>query len=70
MQREAFEAARGYVKPGGRILYATCSILDAENKDQTALFGRDKNLIPEGTLKLLPGAQSDGFFATMFRTVG
>jgi 16S rRNA (cytosine967-C5)-methyltransferase len=31
-------AAKGYVRPGGRLVYATCSILCEENEDQVASF--------------------------------
>jgi 16S rRNA (cytosine967-C5)-methyltransferase len=37
-QRAVFELARGLVKPGGRLLYVTCSVLAEENTDQVAWF--------------------------------
>lgn len=37
-QQETLEAATRYVKPGGRIVYVTCSVLKAENEDQVAAF--------------------------------
>ena len=36
-QRILISAAR-LVKPGGRLIYATCSLLDAENREQVAAF--------------------------------
>jgi 16S rRNA (cytosine967-C5)-methyltransferase len=37
-QRAALEAAARYVKPGGRIVYVTCSVLKAENEDRVGEF--------------------------------
>lgn len=37
-QSELLAAAVRYVKPGGRLIYATCSILPDENTDQIASF--------------------------------
>jgi 16S rRNA (cytosine967-C5)-methyltransferase len=37
-QQRILEAAAGLVKPGGRLVYATCSILSEENEAVTAAF--------------------------------
>ena len=37
-QMEALENAIRYVKPGGRLIYVTCSLLKAENEDRIAAF--------------------------------
>lgn len=37
-QARVLDAAARFVKPGGRLVYATCSILDAENRDQIEAF--------------------------------
>ena len=37
-QAEVLALARGLVKPGGRLVYVTCSILAEENEDQVAAF--------------------------------
>ncbi len=37
-QREILQAASTYVKPGGRLLYATCSFLMEEDEDRVAEF--------------------------------
>jgi 16S rRNA (cytosine967-C5)-methyltransferase len=39
-QQEALDAAAQYVKPGGRLIYITCSILPDENADQIKAFRR------------------------------
>jgi 16S rRNA (cytosine967-C5)-methyltransferase len=37
-QNEILERAAGYVKPGGHLVYITCSLLKAENEDRVAAF--------------------------------
>ena len=37
-QREVLGLARSLVKPGGRLVYVTCSVLPDENSDQVAAF--------------------------------
>lgn len=37
-QRRALERAAGLVAPGGRLVYATCSVLPSENAEQVAWF--------------------------------
>ncbi len=37
-QAETLESAARFVKPGGRIVYITCSLLKAENEDRVAAF--------------------------------
>jgi 16S rRNA (cytosine967-C5)-methyltransferase len=37
-QAEILESAVAYVKPGGRLIYVTCSILPDENEDQVTAF--------------------------------
>ena len=38
LQRRILESAERLVKPGGRLIYATCSMLGAENEEQIAWF--------------------------------
>ena len=40
-QKELLAGAVRYVKPGGRIVYVTCSLLPAEDTDQVAAFVRE-----------------------------
>lgn len=37
-QHAILDAAKAYVKPGGRLVYVTCSVFDAENHDQIDAF--------------------------------
>lgn len=56
------------VKPGGMLIYATCSLLRAENDEVAAQFAKaHPGFEASDTLRLLPGLpgepQGDGFFA-------
>jgi 16S rRNA (cytosine967-C5)-methyltransferase len=37
-QSESLESAARFVRPGGRLVYVTCSLLKAENEDRVAVF--------------------------------
>jgi len=37
-QTESLENAARFIKPGGRLVYVTCSVLKAENEDRVAAF--------------------------------
>jgi 16S rRNA (cytosine967-C5)-methyltransferase len=61
-QRRLLKALWPLVKPGGRILYATCSVFKAEGEDQMTRFVKDH---PDAVLQpnlghLLPGAAASG----------
>jgi 16S rRNA (cytosine967-C5)-methyltransferase len=72
--------AAAYVKPGGRLVYVTCSLLAEENEDRVAAFVQDSGykarpldlegvrpfVTQDGFLRLTPRtAGTDGFFAAM-----
>lgn len=70
-QKELLEALWPMLRPGGRLVYATCSVLPAENKEQVEAFvQRHADAIalptaPDGATswQRLPGEQDgDGFF--------
>ncbi|MGE5153429.1 MAG: 16S rRNA (cytosine(967)-C(5))-methyltransferase RsmB [Bdellovibrio bacteriovorus] len=75
LQGRMLDAAWGLLVPGGRLLYATCSLLAAENQDQVAAFlartpgarelplGGDWGLARSHGRQLLPTVGgSDGFY--------
>jgi 16S rRNA C967 or C1407 C5-methylase (RsmB/RsmF family) len=67
-QREIFASALEHVKPGGRLVYATCSLLPEENQAQVAHFLQTYPLQLEEELTLLPEEGGmDGFFAAVFK---
>ena len=82
LQRAILENAAGYVRPGGVLLYATCTLVRAENEDIVDAFLRDHPnfsleklplpaVFPEnetGMLALVPGEfDTDGFFIARLR---
>jgi 16S rRNA (cytosine967-C5)-methyltransferase len=65
LQGEILKSAARLVKPGGRLVYATCSLLPEENQQQVMKFLAE---VPEFTLdkelQLTPAGQgTDGFYA-------
>jgi 16S rRNA (cytosine967-C5)-methyltransferase len=81
-QNAVLAAAGPYVKPGGRLIYVTCSLFAEENEDRVAAFLAgfpefvlepasgiaDDRLTAEGYLRLTPRtAGTDGFFAAVLR---
>lgn len=78
VQKELLHVNAAYVRPGGYLLYATCTISRRENEDQTANFlaahpdfSLDPLPIPlsnAGMLQLLPHVHGcDGFFMARFK---
>jgi len=69
-QRKIFERALSFLKPGGRIVYATCSLLDEENGRQVAHFLKNYPLELEGApFQSVPeDGGMDGFFGAVFKT--
>ncbi len=67
-QREALSQAAAYVRQGGRLTYATCSVLPSENSGQVAYFLElNKDFELEDTLELWPDRDGcDGFYAARF----
>lgn len=67
-QRLIFEKALDYVKPGGKIVYSTCSILHIENQKQTDYFLQryDLTLVSPPFVSLPSLGGMDGFFAAVF----
>jgi len=79
-QRAIFEALWPLLRPGGLLVYATCSILHAENRDRIRRFleqhddARVEARMPVDATELAPGAQilpgsldRDGFYYAVLR---
>jgi len=82
LQLEILRNQARYVKPGGVLLYSTCTLLPQENEEVVEAFLRDNKLfsreplpLPEvfpknetGMLRLVPGQfETDGFFICRMR---
>lgn len=68
-QRLIFEQALQFVKPGGHIVYTTCSILQAENEEQTQYFKKTFSLTTTASsFSTLPldANDPDGFYGQVF----
>lgn len=66
LQRDILKTAATMVRPGGRLVYATCSLLRQENEDQVREFLQDHPdfRISQDFMKLTPAtSDTDGFFA-------
>lgn len=69
-QGELLEALWPLLRPGGKLLYATCSLFRAENRDVVTAFldhhpeaAEEPLMLPGGSLgQLLPDSHHDGFF--------
>ncbi|MCZ8233816.1 MAG: RsmB/NOP family class I SAM-dependent RNA methyltransferase [Inhella sp.] len=79
LQRNILASAARMVKSGGRLVYATCSLLEAENEAVADAFEApgfqrldaatlvDPALVENGNLRLWPHRhQTDGFFAAVW----
>ena len=71
LQRRILSVVQAYVKPGGRLLYSTCTINRGENEENARWF--EKNY-PEFQMirekQMLPGIDSgDGFYIAMFQRI-
>ena len=71
-QYEILSASAEYVKPGGRILYSTCTINPYENQRVVSEFlKKHPNFKKEEAVQLLPNVNdTDGFFICTMRKDG
>lgn len=72
VQREVLGRCAPLVKPGGKLVYATCSILTSENEAQTAWFSSiNPDFVLEEERKISPAASGwDGFYMARWRRSG
>ena len=67
LQREILDTVCAYVKPGGKLLYSTCTLTKEENEVNREYILAKGGFTLEKERKFLPGAPSDGFYLTVFR---
>ena len=68
LQDEILDSAMAHVRPGGLLVYATCSLFRAENEDRAAAFAaRHPAWKKLGERRLSPLEGGDGFFLARFR---
>lgn len=56
LQRQIVKASAGYVKPGGMLIYSTCTIHREENEDMVRFITRELGFCPEPLEGFLPEA--------------
>lgn len=67
-QRKILEDYSQMVKPGGKLIYVTCSVLPSENQEQIQHFvSKYKNFEIEEMLSIMPSEGFDGFFMARLR---
>lgn len=68
-QRMIFEKALSFLKPTGRIVYSTCSLLNEENNEQIAHFIKTYDLVlVENAFESLPKKNGmDGFYGAILK---
>ena len=79
LQADLLDVAAEHVRPGGHLVYAVCSLLADEGRDQAAAFGARSSMVPvplaievgrdAGPGRLLSPARdgTDGFFVARWR---
>ena len=68
LQRQIVEAGWRYVKPGGVLLYSTCTINREENQNMAAWITEKFPFVLEEERQLLPGTdETDGFYFARLR---
>jgi len=67
-QREIFAKALRFLKSGGHIVYATCSLLSEENQKQTAHFLKTHSIRFVRDFQTFPD-DMDGFYAAVFQKI-
>ena len=69
LQRKMLSVVKDYVKPGGCLLYSTCTINREENEENTAWFlGEYPEFVLEKEKQYLPGIDPcDGFYLAVLK---
>ena len=66
LQSRMLDIVSRYVKPGGRLLYSTCTLTKEEDEDNALSFAERSGFRLLYMTKLLPAAEHDGFFISVF----
>ena len=66
LQREILDTVTSYVKPGGQLIYSTCTLTREENEDNRDYILRHFPFRLEKEKKFLPGEPGDGFYYASF----
>ena len=68
IQKKILDNAKRYVKPGGRLVYSTCTLNRAENEDIAEAFASENAdfIMKEQRINLIGENGGDGFFYAVF----
>lgn len=66
IQRDMLANSVKYLKDGGVMSYSTCTVAHEENEDNAAYASSELGLALKSELRLLPGADCDGFYQAVF----
>lgn len=67
LQRKILQTVWRYVRPGGKLLYSTCTLTRAENEENAAWFSENFPFEKEKERMFVPGTDpTDGFYAVLF----
>lgn len=69
LQRQIVQGSWRYVKPGGVLMYSTCTINRRENQEACNWICENFPFVLEESRQLLPQAHMDGFFYARLRRV-
>lgn len=69
LQRQILENAAEYLKPGGRLVYSTCTVTKEENEENFYWACDHLPLKPIGMNRIRPDLHHDGFFIAVFEKV-
>ncbi len=67
LQRQILGTVHRYVKPGGALIYSTCTICKSENEENVKWFVENHSDFElEWEKQIFPGRETDGFFIAKF----
>lgn len=67
LQRKILAVVADYVKPGGRLVYSTCTVNRAENEDNVAWFAAHRlDFTKKSERQIFPDHRQDGFYIAVF----
>ena len=68
MQADILRNAAGFLKPGGKLVYSTCSIEQCENAEIVENFLKKRSDFSlEKSITIFPSEQSDGASASVLK---
>ena len=66
LQERILDTVSGYVRPGGRLVYSTCTLSHEEDEENAVAFSKRCGFKLLSMTKLLPSKRHDGFFISVF----